>query len=364
MRVLHIGLTAHKGGTEAFVYNYMDIFFNKGILFDFVDIYGEGLAEENDLIKAGSKIYRLANYKRNPFKVYRDIQRIVTVNRYKIVHIHMQSAANLLPAKAVISCGVRPILHSHNTAAVGKIRTFLHNLNCKRLREMDADHLACGKEAGKWMWGEKEYIVIPNAVSPNSYHFSDEWRKEIRKELNLSENINIVGVVGRITYEKNPYFFVKLVKAMIKKGMDNTVILMIGTGNLLNDIKEIVNSQNLSRNFIIYGPSRFVNKMYSAMDCFILPSFFEGLPFVGVEAQACGLPVVFSDNVTTEIDISHSVKHLNLTDIDQWISSIEDALKKTKDDRLTIQNEFRNSIFNIINSAQRLETIYRRKEEQ
>lgn len=361
MRVLHIGLAANRGGTESFVYNYMDSLKDKDIIFDFVDIYGKGLAEELWLKEKGAKIYKLKNYKKHPVSVYRSIREIIRTNRYKVVHIHMQSAANLLPVYAAINSGVIPILHSHNTSAVGMIRSILHDMNCKKLRNIKAYHLACGEDAGKWMWGSNQYRVVPNAISIKKYHYSEEWRNSIRKELGVAVDTNVVGYVGRITYEKNPYYFIKLMNRMLERKIDNTIFLLVGNGDMFDEIKNVIRNEKLENRIIMYGESENVNKIYSAMDCFALPSLFEGLPFVGIEAQASGLPVIFSENVARELDLSDKVKHLKLSDIDLWIDVIEKYCATSKETREPIQEIFKKSVYNITNSALELEKIYERK---
>jgi hypothetical protein len=183
-------MTANPGGVESFIINYAQHLKSQGILFDYVDLQGYGLAHSQQIAEAGSKIYTLKDSRKHPLLAYREIQRIITEGGYGCVHINMLSAANLVPVMAARKCKVQVIVHSHNTQTVGIHRKILHKLNSGYLRSLPVTRLACGIQAGKWMYGKKPFEVIPNAIDTDRYQYNEETRKQMIAEIEHAASLH------------------------------------------------------------------------------------------------------------------------------------------------------------------------------
>lgn len=358
MRVLQIGLSSNLGGSESFVFNYMEELSIQGVIFDFIDIYGNGVANEKRIKELGGIIYTLKNYKKHPFFVKNSITDIIKENSYSVVHIHLQSAANLIPIQASIDAGIIPIVHSHSSSALGIIRKVINQINVTKLRKYNIFHAACGKKAGDWMWGNTKYTIVPNAINITKYAFSESNRKFIRNSLEIGDDTIVLGYVGRISVEKNPFFMLKIIK-WLKNNNVNAQLIIVGSGDLDSEVKKEINNQKLGKNVKLVGVQTDVYKWYSAFDCFILPSIFEGLPFVGIEAQAAGLPCLFSKNVTNEIKLTEKAIFLQIEKEKEWGEKIKD-IKISYEERIEINTILQHSIYSISEMSYKLLTIYKK----
>ena len=187
MRVLQVGLSENIGGIETFVMSYFRELVKQGVVFDFIDMYGNGLAFADEIIGLGGKIFTLPNYKKHPFYFMKEMERVLRSEKYACVHMNMLSAANLLPLKVTLKCGCIPIVHSHNSGTEGILRSLLHKKNVKKLRKYAKIRLSCGEKAGEWMFGKYPFKVIPNAIDVEKFSFDINCREMIRKEIGVSE---------------------------------------------------------------------------------------------------------------------------------------------------------------------------------
>jgi glycosyltransferase involved in cell wall biosynthesis len=238
-------------------------------------------------------------------------------NNIKILHYNDGSAIGILTVIAARLGGVKYVTyHSHNGGDDDDNNNIKRIINpiCKKLIPIFADDMwACSSEAAKYTFPkkvvrEKRFYFMPNAIDLNKYAFNEKVRNEVRATLKL-EGKFVVGHVGRFFHQKNHSFLIDAFKA-IHERVPNAVLIMFGSGELQESIKEKVKSLKLDDCVIFYGNCFEMEKMYQAMDIFLMPSHFEGLPVSGVEAQAAGLPVIFSDTITREVGINENVSYL------------------------------------------------------
>lgn len=329
MRVLQIGLSKNPGGIETLIMTYFRQLVHKDIVFDFIDIYGDGLAFDNEIQSLGGKIYHTPNYKKHPIKARRAISKIINDNEYKVIHVNMLSAANLLPLIVAKRAGCIVFAHSHNSSVEGFLRAFLHNRNLHKLRRMNVVRLACGKAAGEWMWGDLEYEIIPNAIIADKFSFSASNRQQIRNMLDIAKNDFVIGFVGRLAAQKNPFYLVDIICAVKQRAKRNIKLLIVGDGVLRNDVLLYATERSVIKDIVFVGSQNDTSVYYSAMDCFVLPSLYEGFPIVGVEAQANGLPCFVSEYVTHDIKIADSLRFLSLDNgANNWANAIVSVVDK------------------------------------
>ena len=216
------------------------------------------------------------------------------------------------------------IIHSHNSnTPSGLLRKLLNALN-KPFLHLGTDFFACSKLAGEWLFGKNflkkhELKIINNAVDIDKYKFNAQTRENIRNELECREKF-VIGHVGRFCYQKNHDFLINVFYEVQKEDKD-MILLLIGEGELKEEIQEKVKKLNIQDNVIFLGTTNKVQNYLQAMDLFVLPSRFEGLPVVGIEAQASGTKCLFSNNITKETKIVDNTEFLDLN-VQEWKNAI------------------------------------------
>ena len=238
-------------------------------------------------------------------------------------------------------------IHAHATKSsdtfIGRLRNSVLN---KLMLKYATNKFACGKLAGKALFGKNsQFKIINNAIDYSKFSFKEKDRCSIRKSLHIKDSEILLGFVGRFVPQKNIYFFVELLKMLD----NNYKLLMIGSGPLKEKFIYKCKELNIIDKLVFVDEIDCVNKYYSAMDIFCLPSLFEGLPVVGVEAQANGLQCIFSNNITLESKILEKTKYVPLN-IDEWVKQIKASTLEHNTDLLSTQ-------FNIVEQARIFEKI-------
>ena len=282
----------------------------------------------------GTNVYYIG-YKKSKvvkqFFYFKNLRSLIRNQGYRFVHIHGDVAYKLFVLGLASKLAGCPniIFHSHASGVDGNhriIKTIAHKSVRRLLRFVGTEFVSCSNYASKWMYPnikEEKIINIKNGIDLNKFRFNDSVREKVRMELNLKNEI-IIGHVGRFAYQKNHDYLIEVFKEFHQRNT-NAKLLLVGDGALKETIIKRVEQENLSSNVIFYGTSVSVNELLQAMDIFVLPSYFEGLPIAGVEAQASGLPVIFSNMITREAQISNNVVFLPIKseNINEWCNMIE-----------------------------------------
>ena len=261
-----------------------------------------------------------------PYAYYKNTLRLLLEGKYDCVHIHGDVAYLLLIfAKAARRAGVgKIILHSHAAGIDGgsrKLKALLHRLCRGALRRSATDFAACSDRAAEWMYPNlslDRVCMIKNGVELDRFSFDPDTRQKLRDELKLGDAF-VVGHVGRFAYQKNHGYLLDAFAA-IRRRIENARLLLVGEGVLFDAMRQKVSRLGLVNDVIFYGASYDVGGLMQAMDLFVLPSHFEGLPVVGVEAQAAGLPVLFSDRITRQACLTDNVRFLPIDrdSVEKW----------------------------------------------
>lgn len=359
--ILQIGFSHNPGGVENCVMNYYRHIDKTKFSFDFLDLYGEGIAYEKEIIKLGGKVIILPNYKKHPITAAKKLYWLIKNSDYSIVHIHMQSAANLMPVLTAAKCRkVKIIAHSHSSnTPKGLLRKTLNKVNIPIIRRLKIEKWACGYKAGLWMWGKSfnKCNIMENALEYENYGFDLTIRERIRNECGFPINAKVIGFIGRFGEEKNTLFLIKVLKELLKQSSDFR-LLTVGGNDLYNVFLNKLSEEGLKEYYYSAGIQVDTSYWYQAMDAFLLPSFFEGFPMVGVEAQAVGLYCYFSEHISKETDLSGLVKYLPIGKNDEkiWADTIYSDLINKKD---IFKNNFPQQ-YKINIAASRLEEKYKR----
>lgn len=292
------------------------------------------------------------------------LKRLIKERKYDIVHINSGVFFfNLQVAFIAKISGVkRIIIHSHNgTNPKIKIKNKIAKILKPLLQFMGTDYLTCSEEAAKNMFTKKlirnnRVITILNGIETDKFKFNQEKRNEYRKELKIEDKI-VLGHIGRFMRQKNHKFLLQIFNELLKI-KSNAVLLLVGEGELREEIEKQAKELGIYEKIMFLGLRKDIPELLSCMDVFVLPSFYEGLPVVGVEAQASGLPLVLSDFITKEVKISENVEYISLSqDADKWAVEINNILDKQMHRDIAYKN-VKEKGFDIKETAKKIEQIY------
>lgn len=336
IRILYIhGGALLRGGTEAYMMNYYRNIDRTKVQIDFVVHSFEKGVYDDEIAALGGRIYRVPVKSKDPIGNRRCLAQIIRDGNYKIVHSHMD-AMNTWNLEIARKCGVPVrISHSHNTAVQSSnpIKLWLNEMAIKKLPKAATHLFACSGLAGKWLYREKPFAVIPNSIDLSRFAYDPEKRSVIRSRLSLLESDIVIGHIGRFSEQKNHIFFVDLLEQLVKRS-SRFKLVMIGDGHLKEAIREKMDSKDLTPFVRFVDACHNVNEYYNAFDYFCLPSLHEGLPVVGVEAQANGLRCLLADTISRETDICGHMQYLPINDdgVDAWVSELMAGEAEFRDD--------------------------------
>lgn len=361
-RILVYGLVASKtfGGIGSFLTE-MNRHMSGNTVFDYV-IEGSECSIQDRVEALGGKIYYISKSIKNPLKSFKDNKRLLKELRrtHDTVYFNLSTLGWIEPIKIAVSLGYHVVLHSHNSRLL--VDDFKHRLvykiNKARLSRLKVTRLSCSKKATEYMYSPDNSVeFIHNAVDIGTFRFNPEDRQQIRRELKLSENTKIIGFVGRLCDQKNVLFLPEILSKVKANSDSDVVMIVIGEGNLKKQLVDKIEQLNLQNEILMLGDRADVCRYYHAMDVFVLPSLYEGLPIVMVEAQVSGLPCLVSDTITSESDIIGNVSFLPVNDVEMWSKAVCEKLSNQDSNRVSYSEKLKNSDFDIEHEALRLERI-------
>ena len=378
IRVLQVTLgDGSYGGVASFLYTFYSHMNHRRVLCDFLYCAKNSMASKMDTeALRQSKVTALGAIKpaNNGFSDYAKLlpalKKYFRENRYDIVHINTSNVYLCVSVLHSVPKGTLCITHSHNTKPViSDSRSFKRRIKellflpCRKYILHKADYyFACSKAAGFHLYGEKiidspKFRVIYNAIDIERFRFNEDTRRKYRNTNNF-----VFGHVGRMTQQKNPIFLLKIFKE-IHFRMPNSELWMIGEGELRQDIEQSIADLNLTDSVKLLGRREDVAEFMQAMDAFIFPSLYEGLSIVTIEAQAAGLPIFASDNISPEHKVTKLMSFLPLKkDPAEWAENILATLERTST-RCDMSSELIAAGYEIHSAAKNLEDFYIKADE-
>lgn len=367
IRILQVIGIMNRGGAETMIMNlYRNIDRNK-VQFDFVQHTNEDAVFNDEIKKLGGRIYHCPKYKgKNHFEYKKWWKDFFDehAKEYSAVHGHIGSTAAIY-LNIANKYNLFTIAHSHSTNGVLGISSIMYRIMSYNTRNIADYFFGCSKQSGIDRFGtkvasnEKIYSILNNAVDTRIFDYNEETRTQIRQQLNFSSDNLVIGHIGRFGPEKNHDFLVEIF-AKIHKINKNARLLLVGDGILKDDIMRKVESLDLIGCVLFTGVRNDVQDLIQAMDVFLFPSLFEGLPVTLVEAQTSGLKCVISDNIPKDcilIDEIVQTIPLNIS-AEKWAETI---VSDSKYNRFGRRKEIINSGFDIINTSKWLEDFYLEK---
>ena len=354
-RLLCIVGAMNVGGAETFLMKIYRTIDREKYQFDFCVAKKEKNDYEDEINSLGGKMYRITPKTQGFFKNFNDIKRIVKENKYEYVIRISQNSMSAIELFAAKLGGAKKIVFRSSNTSVhgGTLEKICHKLFKPIANIISNVKIAPSKEAAKFMFGRRKYYQINNGLDLDKFSFSDDKRKKYRNEFDVQDDVKVIGHVGRFTFQKNHKFLID-VFSEYQKLNSNSELWLFGTGELEDETKEYAKNNKRIR---FMGLRKDINEIYSAMDCFVFPSLFEGMPNTVIEAQTSGLHCLVSDTITKDCNISDNVEFLSLNNnAEEWAKRIvfisnEERKEKTKlikdnkYDIIDVANEFINIIF-------------------
>ena len=355
------------GGVESVVMNYYRHIDRSKIQFDFICDEDSTNIPYEEIEKLGGKVILIPPYQKI-FKYHKELKKILKEGNYKIVHSHINtlSVFSLFAAKCA-GVPVR-IAHSHSTTNKQEKKKNLVKQVLRPFSKVFAtDYMACTEHAGRWLFGNKEYdngnvYLLNNAIDLDKFKYDEKLRKSKRKELNIKEDTLVIGHAGRFVEQKNHRFLIDIFNEVHKQNK-NSILLLIGQGPLMDEMKQKVDSLGISDSVKFLGQREDVSELYNAMDLFLFPSLYEGLGMVLIEAQANGLPCIASTEVPAIAKVTEKLTFMNLeSGVEIWIKAIFSYLKDVNRKNIILNDELKK--YDIKSESYKLEEIYLKKSEE
>lgn len=356
IRILQVVHTMECGGIETMLMNIYRKIDRTKFQFDFLVNGSNQNYYTDEIVSLGGRVLNVTPKRVNFLKNIKETIQIMKEENYQVVHIHQDSmiAFGIWCAKRA---GIKNIFtHAHTTSALGWYRKMITKIARKYIINNSVLRFACSDAAANWIYGKNsKYILFKNAIDVSKYRYSKQRCLESRKKLAIANDTFVIGTCGRYSIEKNQNFLID-VFSEIKKRKQNSKLILVGDGNEKNNLISHSKELNVFDDIIFTGLVSNTELYYDVMNCFVLPSFYEGLPLVGVEAQAAGIPSFFSTGVTEEIKVTDEVYFLNLNDGSSiWADSI---IKKSKEKRDNY-DQIRKSGYDIGSNVELLKLKYK-----
>lgn len=291
---------------------------------------------EDEILDLGGIVYRIPSKSENLSKFRKQLFNIIKNNRYDYVLRITSSAMGFMDLKIARKAGVhRCIARSSNSSDGGSAKSKIMHILGRKLYAKYVDvKIAPSDLAATYTFGKKAYVnneisILHNAIDLDVYKFDSSYRRKVRSEFNINENTMVIGHVGRFSYQKNHSFLLDIFKEYNKQVPDS-LLMLVGSGELENEIKRKAKMLSIEEKIIFTGVRLDVPALLSAMDLFVFPSFYEGMPNTVIEAQATGLPCIIADTITREADITGLVRYLPLDNINDWLNAILQTPIKTR----------------------------------
>ena len=335
IRILHVVSMMHVGGMESYIMNMYRKIDRSKVQFDFLVHYNERAAFEDEIEAMGGRIFRttvLDDF--NMVKYLRDLDKLFSEHpEFRIVHGHLNITAYWYLGAAKRHGVPWRIMHCHCPGKINSLKGNIKHL-VSRLSPLNANiRLACSKEAGEYLFQKRPFEIIPNGIDVERFRFSEKVRGDVRTDLGLDDKF-VIGHVGRFSREKNHEYMLE-VFAGVKKQLPDAVLMLLGEGPLLESIQEKARAMGIADSVLFLGLIRDCAPYYQAMDAFIMPSLYEGLPLAGIEAQSAALPCLFTAVSSPEVKISSDAAFLPIgtEKVDLWVNALKKIAANRSDRR-------------------------------
>lgn len=348
-----------SGGVENYILNLASELSDEDFSIDLL-ITDEKKEDEgyiDDIKEIFDNVYFIPSHKENLFKHIIAVYKISKKYRHGIIHIHASDGFHAIDGIIGRLAGVRNIIyHSHNASfenGIGKtVGRLLYQISGRY-------YLACSKDAGRYLFGERivtsnKFAVAKNGINEKNFKFSLQKRLSLRKEFNISEEVKLLGFVGRFSSEKNIDFIIRVFNKTLFYE-PNTLLMLVGDGEEKQNIKTLIDKYDMVEKVVFTGVRKDIDYIMSALDVLLLPSHYEALGIVLIEAQTSGVKCIASSNVSSEAKISNELIYKDLS-INEWVDQIISF--KTLDNREYSYKNTEIAGYSLKKSANKVNKLY------
>ena len=361
IRIAIVAGVLHSGGKRNLIMEYYRHIDRTRVQFDFIcDSNSNGIPKE-EIEKLGGRIYIVPPY-RKILPHFRETFKILKENKYQIMHAY-DNTLNLFPMIAGWLAGVKVrISESISKGDKTEKKTLIKYALRPFSHWFATNYMANSIDCGKWQFGKRTYekgeiAIFKSVINAEENAFDEELRNDTRRKFGWDNKV-VYGFIGRYVEQKNPIFLLDIFKEISSK-QDNANLVIIGFGELEKSMMKRIEEYGLSEKVVNLGRRDDIKQFYNAFDVFILPSLYEGMPVVGVEAQCCGLPVFFSKNVTDETTVCDLAHYIDLkVSPKEWADEIIDVAKQNIPNRKSYAKEAKENGFDSESEAMRLQAFY------
>lgn len=361
IRVAIIGGKIDSGGKKNLIMEYYRHIDRNKVQFDFICDSDSQAIPYEEIESLGGRVYLVAPYQ-NILKNIDDMRKIFKENKYPVIHAY-NSTMNLFPLFVAKQCGIPVrISESLSMAHEGDWKTILKKMLRPMSKWFANYYMSCGDDCGRWQFGNKLFDagkvdVFKTVINTDFNSYNSELREKTRKAFGWEDKI-VIGHIGRFTVQKNSIHMIEIFGAVAKKE-PKAVLCLIGDGELKEDIMNKIKTLGVESRVDYLGRREDIQQFYNAMDCFVLPSLYEGLPVVGLEAESCGLPMFFSTEVTREANACELGHFIDLSEsVDVWADEILKACKQNMPVRRSHAKEVADAGFDSASEAVRMQKYY------
>ena len=302
----------------------------------------------------GIAVKELPSKQKSSIQYYIALKKAINLEKYNIIHVHGNSAVIVLELLLARMAGIKiRIAHSHSTYCT---HIKMHKWFTPLFHKMYTKGFSCSIPAGKWMFGNKEFIVIQNGVHTDRFKFDKDVRERVREKMKIQDKF-VIGHVGKFVAAKNHPYLLNLFEKIASVNKD-AYLLLIGSNANNQQVMDLISSHPYKDRINVYGETQQVEELYSVMDVFVLPSKYEGLSIALLEAQISGLPCIVSDVISKEVKLGESISFLSLdSDIETWKNAILNVKALNREAYFNI-NRKAIERFEIKNNVKELENEY------
>ncbi len=360
IEILLFGLSSNRGGIETYLKKIWDNIDHDRFHFNFIDMVGEESKPcfYHELVESGCSFFKITPRRVSVKKNRNDFKTLFEQNHFDIFHFNVNTLSYLLPVELALKNNCRVIVHSRNAGASNNILTkILHNINKKRMKHMNVYKIAVSHDAGFWLFGDKNFEVYHNGVDTGKFKFSLEKRQKLREIENVGDKI-VVGNVGAFLPAKNHRFIVDIFFEFLKQ-KNNAILWLVGDGDGRKEIEDLVRQKGIEDSVRFLGIQKDMPSIYSAMDVFLFPSFYEGFPNAVLEAECEGLPCLISDCIPQDVKLFDFVDSCSLSNnASLWAGKLISLLHKNDFDRQSKSVELEKMGASVRSEIARLEKLY------
>lgn len=361
LRIAIIAGVLHSGGKRNLIMEYYRHIDHNEVQYDFIcDSNSNGIPHE-EIEALGGRVYLVPPYK-NLFSHIWSTYKILKENKYQIIHA-FDNTLNIFPMFAGWLAGVKiriseSISKGDKNEKKTKVKLILRPFSHCFATNFMANSIDCGI----WQFGKKAYQdgkinIFKTVINADDNAYNAELREETREKFGLSHNV-VYGFIGRYVEQKNPLFLIDIFKEILNR-QESARLIMIGFGGLENEMHDKIKGYGIEDKVLDLGRRDDIRQFYNAFDAFLLPSLYEGMPVVGIEAQCTGLPIFFSKNITEETTASELAHYIGLdVSASKWAKEIIKVVEDNMPKRRSHVNEIKEHGFDSHSEALRMQNFY------